>query len=200
MNRSSMAIWASVFSFSVIATISATPASTASMIASPASVEILDPEHHILTLEEDRELRMELHVNKGRGFVLADQHELPRGAPVDLVRVDAVYNPVRRANFTVEETRVGQRTDFDRLTLHVETDGSVDPEAAIRYALRAQACDRAADREGGACLVPDRAEITQVDLAGAGVLRPIQRVMVDEPGQPAIAVDVEVRAFEVETG
>ena len=55
-------------------------------------------------------------------------------APVDLVRIDAIYNPVRRANFTVEETRVGQRTDFDRLTLHVETDGSVDPEAAIRYA------------------------------------------------------------------
>jgi DNA-directed RNA polymerase subunit alpha len=107
---------------------------TASMINAPASVEVLDPEHHILTLEEDRELNIELHVNKGRGFVLADQHELPRGAPVDLVRIDAIYNPVRRANFTVEETRVGQRTDFDRLTLHIETDGSMDPEAAVRYA------------------------------------------------------------------
>jgi DNA-directed RNA polymerase subunit alpha len=107
---------------------------TASMIQAPASVDIFDPDHHILTLEEDRELRIELYVNKGRGFVLADQHELPRGAPVDLVRVDAVYNPVRRANFTVQETRVGQRTDFDRLTFVVETDGSVDPESAVRYA------------------------------------------------------------------
>ena len=107
---------------------------TASMINAPASVAVLDPDHHILTMEEDRDLRIELHVNKGRGFVLADQHELPRGAPVDLVRIDAIYNPVRRANFTVEETRVGQRTDFDRLTLHVETDGSVDPESAVRYA------------------------------------------------------------------
>ena len=56
-----------------------------------------------------------------------------RGSPVDLVRIDAIYNPVRRANFTVEETRVGQRTDFDRLTLHVETDGSLSPEDAVRY-------------------------------------------------------------------
>jgi DNA-directed RNA polymerase subunit alpha len=107
---------------------------TVSMINTPPAVEVLDPDHHLLTLEEDRDLRIELLVNKGRGFVLADQHELPRGAPVDLVRVDSIYNPVRRANFTVEETRVGQRTDFDRLTLFVETDGSVDPEEAIRYA------------------------------------------------------------------
>jgi DNA-directed RNA polymerase subunit alpha len=107
---------------------------TAGQITAPGSVEVLDPDHHILTLEEDRELNIELLVNKGRGFVLGDQHELPRGAPVDLVRMDSIYNPVRRANFTVEETRVGQRTDFDRLTIEVETDGSLDPEAAIKYA------------------------------------------------------------------
>lgn len=100
----------------------------------PSGVSVMDPEHHILTLQDERDLNIELYVNKGRGFVLADQHELPKGSPVDLVRIDAVYNPVRRANFTVEETRVGQRTDFDRLTLQVETDGSVDPEDAVRYA------------------------------------------------------------------
>ncbi len=107
---------------------------TAGMINAPASVAVLDADHHILTLQEDRELNIELYVNKGRGFVLADQHEVPRGAPVDLVRIDSVYNPVRRANFQVEETRVGQRTDFDRLSVTVETDGSVDPESAMRYA------------------------------------------------------------------
>ena len=74
---------------------------TASMITAPGAVEVLDPDHHILTMEENRDLRIELLVNKGRGFALADQHELPRGAPVDLVRVDSIYNPVRRANFTV---------------------------------------------------------------------------------------------------
>jgi DNA-directed RNA polymerase subunit alpha len=107
---------------------------TAGEIQTSSGVSVLDPGHHILTLQEDRELNVELYVNKGRGFVLADQHPVPRGAPVDLVRIDAIYNPVRRANFTVEETRVGQRTDFDRLTLFVETDGSVRPEGAVAYA------------------------------------------------------------------
>ena len=103
-------------------------------IQAPSGVEVLDPDHHIMTLQDDRELNIEFYVHKGRGCVLSDQHELPRGAPVDLVRIDAIYNPVRRANFSVEETRVGQRTDFDRLTLHVETDGSLTPEDAVRYA------------------------------------------------------------------
>lgn len=107
---------------------------TASMINTPASVEIMEPGHHLMTLEEDRGLHIELMVNKGRGFVLADQHQLPKGSPVDLVRIDSIYNPVRRANFTVEETRVGQRTDFDRLILLVQTDGSVTPESAVHYA------------------------------------------------------------------
>lgn len=106
---------------------------TAADINPVSGVEIMDPDHHLMSLEEDRAFTIELSVNKGRGFVLADQHPMPKKAPVDLVRVDSIYNPVRRANFLVEETRVGQRTDFDRLTLQVETDGSIDPEAAVRY-------------------------------------------------------------------
>ena len=73
-------------------------------------------------------------MNKGRGYVEADQHPLDRGLPVDLVRVDSIYNPVRRANFSVAETRVGQRTDYDRLTLTVETNGTISPEEAVSYA------------------------------------------------------------------
>lgn len=107
---------------------------TARKIRAPGMVTIHDPDHHLLTLEDDRETHIDLWVNKGRGFVLADQQPLPPTAPVDLVRIDAIYNPVLRANFNVEETRVGQRTDFDRLTVHVETDGSVAPVTAVRYA------------------------------------------------------------------
>lgn len=107
---------------------------TAAAVQTSTGVQVLDSSHHLLTLQEDRDLDVELYVNKGRGFVLADQHPLPREAPVDLVRIDSIYNPVRRANFTVEETRVGQRTDFDRLSLFVETDGSVSPEDAVSYA------------------------------------------------------------------
>ncbi len=107
---------------------------TAASIKEKGGVQVLDPDHHILTLQERRAFRMELRVNKGRGFVPADQHPLEKGTPVGLVRVDAIYNPVRRANFQVLETRVGQRTDFDQLTLFVETDGTVSPERAVGLA------------------------------------------------------------------
>lgn len=108
---------------------------TARQIRENPAVEIIDPDHRLFTLEEDREVRMDLHVNKGRGFVLAEQHDLgEEKLPPDVIRIDAVYNPVRRANFVVEETRVGQRTDFDRLVLEVETNGAIDVPSAVQYA------------------------------------------------------------------
>ena len=109
---------------------------TASSFDRSGSVRVVNPEHHLFTLQEDRELNLTLYVNRGRGWVPADQHALPKGSPVDLVRIDAIYNPVLRANFSVDETRVGQRTDFDRLTLQVETNGSMQPDEAITYAAR----------------------------------------------------------------
>jgi DNA-directed RNA polymerase subunit alpha len=99
-----------------------------------SGVHVLHPDHLLFTLQEDRDLTGELYVNKGRGYVEAAQHPVDRSLPVDVIRVDSIYNPVRRANFTVAETRVGQRTDFDRLTLSVETNGTVSPEDALAYA------------------------------------------------------------------
>ena len=99
-----------------------------------AGVEVVHPEHVLFTLQEDREITGELYVKKGRGYVEASQHEVDRSLPIDLVRVDAIFNPVRRANFSVHETRVGQRTDFDSLTLSVETNGAIPPEDAVAYA------------------------------------------------------------------
>src|SRR5918999_4793411 len=107
---------------------------TAAGIQQHPGVRGIDPGHHLFTLQEDRELNVELYVNKGRGYIEAEQHPVDRGLPVDLVRVDSIYNPVRRANFSVAETRVGQRTDYDRLTLTVETNGTVTPEEAVSYA------------------------------------------------------------------
>ena len=107
---------------------------TAGDIQPTSGATVMDPGHHLFTLQEDRTLHVQLYINKGRGFVLANQHPVPRESPVDLVRIDSIYNPVRRANFSVEETRVGQRTDFDRLTLNIETDGSLDPSSAVAYA------------------------------------------------------------------
>jgi len=98
------------------------------------SVRIVNPDHLLFTLQDDKPVEMELYVNKGRGYVEGDQHPTDRSMPVDVVRVDSLYSPVRRANFTVAETRVGQRTDYDRLTLTVETNGAISPEDSVAYA------------------------------------------------------------------
>lgn len=111
---------------------------TARNITPNPKIEIINPDHKLFTLQEelpeDTPLRMELWVNRGRGFVLADQHPKRKDDPVDLIVVDSIYSPVLRANYNIEETRVGQRTDFDRLTLSVETDGTIRPEEAVAYA------------------------------------------------------------------
>ena len=98
------------------------------------SAQIVNPDQLMFTVQDDRDISGELYVNKGRGYVEAEQHPVDRTMPVDVVRIDSIYNPVRRANFTVAETRVGQRTDYDRLTLTVETNGTISPEDAVAYA------------------------------------------------------------------
>jgi DNA-directed RNA polymerase subunit alpha len=98
------------------------------------SVKVVNLDHLLFTVQDDREVNGELYVNKGRGYVEAELHPKDRSLPVDLITIDAIYNPVRRANFSVAETRVGQRTDYDRLTVSVETNGTITPEDAIAYA------------------------------------------------------------------
>lgn len=111
---------------------------TARDISVNPKVDIINRDHKLFTLQEElpeeRPLRLELFVNRGRGFVLADQHAKSKDDPVDLIRIDSIYSPVLRANFNVDETRVGQRTDFDRLTVSVQTNGAMRPEEAISYA------------------------------------------------------------------
>ena len=98
------------------------------------NVRVVNPDHLLFTVQDDREISCDLYINKGRGYVESEMHPADRSFPVDLVRIDAIYNPVRRANFTVSETRVGQRTDYDRLAVMIETNGTISPEDAIAYA------------------------------------------------------------------
>jgi DNA-directed RNA polymerase subunit alpha len=107
---------------------------TAGDIEESGQATVTDPEHLLFTVQDDREVTCELYVNTGRGYVESEMHPMDRSYPIDLVRIDAIYNPVRRANFTVSETRVGQRTDYDRLAVSVETDGTISPEDALAYA------------------------------------------------------------------
>ncbi|GIX12997.1 MAG: DNA-directed RNA polymerase subunit alpha [Paracoccaceae bacterium] len=108
---------------------------TAGDIQVTNGIEVLNPEHVICHLDEGASVHMELTVNVGRGYVPADRNR-PEDAPIGLISVDALYSPVRKVSYKVEPTREGQVLDYDRLTISVETDGSVTPEDAIAYAAR----------------------------------------------------------------
>lgn len=107
---------------------------TAGDFADTGQVEILNPTLHLLTLDEDRKFAMEVSVRRGRGYVTADQHDADRVREIGFIAVDSIFSPVIRANFQVEATRVGQRTDYDRLMVDVTTNGALDPETAIGQA------------------------------------------------------------------
>lgn len=108
---------------------------TAADISIDSDVEIINPGLHIATLNEDADLRMEITLEKGRGYALADKNKKP-GLPIGTIAVDSIYTPIQKVNFSVENTRVGQITDYDRLTLEVWTDGSIRADEACSIAAK----------------------------------------------------------------
>lgn len=106
---------------------------TALDIQTEPGVKILNPDLHIATLDEGGRLRMDIHVGTGRGYVLAEQNKDPN-QPIGVITMDSIFSPVTRVNFRVENTRVGQRTDYDRLVLEIWTDGSIVPPDALSSA------------------------------------------------------------------
>ena len=97
------------------------------------TIEILNPEHHICTLTKDVDFNVELEVSRGRGYVPAEMNK-KEGAPVGTVAIDSIFTPIQKVNFLSENTRVGQRTDYDRIILEVTTNGAVSPKEALLYA------------------------------------------------------------------
>ena len=106
---------------------------TGADIEETADVEILNPEHVICTMDEGADLRMELTVATGKGYVAAQR---PEDAPIGLISIDALFSPVRRVSYRVEDTREGQVLDYDKLMIDIETNGAVTPEDAIALAAR----------------------------------------------------------------
>ncbi len=104
---------------------------TAGDIKCDADVEIFNPELHIATLNDDAKLYMEITIDRGRGYVSAERNKLLSQPVIGLIPVDSIYTPVPKANFMVEDTRVGQITDYDKLTLEVWTNGTLTPNEAI---------------------------------------------------------------------
>ncbi len=108
---------------------------TAGMIEAGADIEIMNPDLVICTLDKGAKLEMEMTVNTGKGYRPASQNR-PEDAPVGLIPVDSIFSPIRKVSYDVEDTRVGQITDYDKLTLNIETNGVITPEDAIAYAAR----------------------------------------------------------------
>lgn len=108
---------------------------TAGQIETGHDIEVMNPGLVICTLDDGARLDMELTVDTGKGYVPGTQNR-PEDAPIGLIPVDAVFSPVRRVSYRVENTRVGQVTDYDKLTLEIETNGAVSPEDAVALAAR----------------------------------------------------------------
>ena len=106
---------------------------TAGDIQTDETIEVANPDLHLCTLTKAGKFRMELEVSRGRGYVAAEKHK-KEGQSIGIIPVDALFSPVSRVNFAVEDTRVGQVTDYDRLILEVWTNGSMSPKDALLYA------------------------------------------------------------------
>ncbi|TMD11409.1 MAG: DNA-directed RNA polymerase subunit alpha [Chloroflexi bacterium] len=104
----------------------------ASHIQATSDVEIVNPDLYICTLAAKGHLRIELNVERGKGYVPADRNKR-EGQPIGVIPIDSIFSPVEKANFVVEKTRVGQSTDYDRLIIEVWTDGTMSPEEAVSH-------------------------------------------------------------------
>ncbi|MBE0476817.1 MAG: DNA-directed RNA polymerase subunit alpha [Coriobacteriia bacterium] len=120
-----------------VATLSATGPGvvTASDLRVPAEFDLVNPEQPIATLNDGAKLEMSVRIGVGRGYVSADRNKRPED-PLGVIPVDSLFSPVTRCAYTVENTRVGQRTDYDKLTVEVETNGSIEPADAVAQAAR----------------------------------------------------------------
>src|SRR6201987_1246457 len=106
---------------------------TAKDIDLPSGVEILNPDAHTPTLEKKTKLELYMTIGRGRGYRPAEENKSP-DQPIGVIPIDSIFSPVRRVAYEVEQARVGQKTDFDKLPRDIETDGSIDPQAALREA------------------------------------------------------------------
>src|SRR6059058_3109627 len=160
---------------------------TAGDIDLPSGVEILNPEAHVATLEKKTKLEMYLTIGRGRGYSPAEDNKSP-DQPIGVIPIDSIFSPVKRVAYQVESARVGQRTDYDKLTLDIETDGSVDPQASLREAaeiLISQLAiftdaDRIEELRAGPGGTLDAGQVPGVNGAGATSQGPMHDILIEE--------------------
>ncbi|HWF25639.1 MAG TPA: DNA-directed RNA polymerase subunit alpha [Solirubrobacteraceae bacterium] len=160
----------------------------------PSGVEILNPDAHIATLERKTKLEVYLTIGRGRGYRPAEENKSP-DQPIGVIPIDSIFSPVRRVAYNVEQARVGQKTDFDKLTLDIETDGSIDPHAALREAAEILISQLA--------IFTDEARVVELREAGMPVLEPSplggNSGFVGGASRPANAMD-DILIEELELG
>jgi DNA-directed RNA polymerase subunit alpha len=160
----------------------------------PSGVEILNPDAHIATLERKTKLEVYLTIGRGRGYRPAEENKSP-DQPIGVIPIDSIFSPVRRVAYNVEQARVGQKTDFDKLTLDIETDGSIDPHAALREAAEILISQLA--------IFTDEARVVELREAGMPVLEPStvggNSAFMGGASRPANAMD-DILIEELELG
>ena len=160
---------------------------TAKDIDLPAGVEILNPDVHIATLEKKTKLELYLTIGRGRGYRPAEENK-SADQPIGVIPIDSIFSPVKRVAYAVEGARVGQRTDFDKLSLDIETDGSIDPQAALREAaeiLISQLAiftdaDRIEELRAGPAGALDTAADGAMNGGGGGAAGPMHDILIEE--------------------
>src|SRR5665811_1394842 len=159
----------------------------------PSGVEILNPDAPIATLEKKTKLEVYLTIGRGRGYSPAEENKSD-DQPIGVIPIDSIFSPIRRASYAVSTARVGQRTDFDKLTLDLETDGSIEPAAALREASEiliktlaiftdAERVEELTAREatvGGALLADGMAMSSSGDGGGSAVNNGLDEILIEE--------------------
>jgi DNA-directed RNA polymerase subunit alpha len=142
----------------------------------PAEFELVNPDHVIATLNDKGSLEMSIQIGVGRGYVSADRNKRA-DAPIGVITIDSLFSPVTRCTYVVENTRVGQRTDYDKLTLEVETNGSIDPGDAVAHAGRIIDEHMLLFAAQASSALPEEGIFAEEDVAGESVLdNPIEEL------------------------
>jgi len=160
---------------------------TAGDIQLPAMVEVMDPLAYIATLEEGGRLEMQLTVRRGRGYASADDNKRPETI-LGVILVDSIFSPVTRVAYSVEPARVGQRTDFDKLTLEIETNGAIEPRAAVVKAATIL-------RDDLSIFLGDGAEDEEEYSFGAGTAQPELGRIPEFDDMPIEELELGVRSY-----
>jgi DNA-directed RNA polymerase subunit alpha len=161
------------------------------------SFQVLNPDLVICNLEPSVKLNIELNINKGRGYVPADENKVA-GAPVDTIAIDSIYTPIRNVSFKVENWRVEQKTDYEKLVLEIDTDGSINPKDALKEAAKILIYHFMLFSDENINLVPDEKTVTEDFDEGSLHIRQLLKTKL-------VDLDLSVRALnclkaaEVET-